>query len=132
MRRRRICLLLATAMIGAGIAASTVSAYATVYAGPKTWLPGWWEDSFYDGGNWPYPWNYNEMGPKLDDSCYGLCSSRVTFIDGSGGWRYSISNSFNWTFTSIPYPDYLFFKKKPYCRNNSDYTYDAECYASSP
>lgn len=126
--RRRLRVLVLAALIGAAITVGSALAYSTVYAGPKTWNQGWDADSFYDDSIIP-SWDFNEMGPKADDICFissPPCTSRVTFIDGSGNWTYSHSDDNDWTVTSIPYPSY-FYNKKPYCKNNSTYVYTAQC-----
>jgi hypothetical protein len=122
-RFARSAALVAVVFVLVGVFASSAQAVVT-YAGPKTWLSGWWEDGNYD--SLVSEWWYNEMGPKSDDVCYTFCTSRVAFIDGSGNWHYSRSDATSWTSTYIPFGE-DYFRKKPYCKNNSDWTYDAEC-----
>jgi hypothetical protein len=97
---------------------------AVVYAGPKTWNQAWDQDGTYDSAG--SRWVYNEMGPKSDDACSGSCESRVVFINTSGGWTYSYTDTFSWTITTIP-PGSENYGKKPYCKNNSVYVYTAQC-----
>lgn len=59
-------------------ASATHGAWSYIYAGPKTWLPNYWEDSQYDTpGNRHYA---NAMQNINPEGCY-----RVAFIDGNGG-----------------------------------------------
>jgi hypothetical protein len=132
--RLRLGMLLISALIGATLGVSAALAYSTTYAGPKTWYQGWDADAFYDSGVIP-PWDYNQMGPKSDNLCHYYvdqpkCTSRVVFIDGSGGWTYSHSDDNDWTVTSIPY-GWFYYNKKPYCKNNSPYVYTSRCYADT-
>jgi hypothetical protein len=108
------------------VVAAAAWAACGFYAGPKTWLQGWDQDGPYDGGQSGFRWDYNEMGPKSDDACYGACTSRVTFIDAGGNWHYSKTDAFNYTQTVIP-DGGEHFTKKPYCKNNSSYVYTAAC-----
>ena len=113
------------------VAAATFAAasYATdvVYAGPKTWLPGWNAESYYDSAA-SNRWWWDEMDRK---SCGGAsdCFARVTFIKSDGTWTYSYSDTQVATATTIPLGAENY-TKKPYCKNNSSRTYTARCWGS--
>jgi hypothetical protein len=66
------------------------------------------------------------MGPQADDGCYPSCSSRVAFIDTSGGWTNSYTDSNSRTVRGIPEGS-QFYIKKALCKNNSSYVYTAQC-----
>lgn len=120
---RRLLVMLGIGSFGALVLAAM--AFATLYAGPKTWYQGWDQDGPWDTAQ--ARWDWNGMGPKSDDACYPNCSSRVTFIDTSSGWTYSHTDSLSWTETSIPSGSAQAYTKKPYCRNNSSDVYTAAC-----
>jgi len=93
------------------------SAFATVYAGPKTWLQGWDQDGPYDTPG--YRFDIDGMGDKSEAR-----SSRVAFIDSSGTWHASYTDDAWNTITQEPNYNH---QKEPYCKNNSSYVYVATC-----
>jgi hypothetical protein len=111
--------VLLIALIGAIIGAT--SAYATVYAGPKTWLQGWDQHGPYDSSS--DRWKTNGMGDKNCSGGTG-CFSRVTFIDANGRWHVSYTDDSVNTITVEYSAGYT---KKPYCQNNSSKVYVATC-----
>jgi hypothetical protein len=120
----RTLLAIASLAVVTAVLAGAAWAFCDFYAGPKTWLQGWDQGGQYDAIG--FYWDYNEMGPKSDDACYAACTSRVAFIDTSGSWHFSKTDSFDYTQTIIP-DGFESFKKKPYCKNNSSYVYTAAC-----
>jgi hypothetical protein len=104
---------------------ATAMATNVVYAGPKTWLPGYDGDSSYDssGSRWYYNFfenrSYNSWG-------------RVTFIDNNGGgwhmtydaWGTLTGNGWS---SSDPDAD---FGKKAFCDNTDTGTYTGYCDAN--
>src|ERR687887_926499 len=123
---RAVSLVLLLVIAGATFAAAS---YATdvVYAGPKTWLPGWNAESYYDSAA-SNRWWWDEMDRK---SCGGAsdCFARVTFIKSDGTWTYSYTDTAVATATTIPLGAENY-TKKPYCKNNSSRTYTARCWGS--
>lgn len=117
--RRPVALVFATMF--AAVVIGVTAAFATVYAGPKTWDQGWDQDGPYDSSS--DRWVTDGMGSKNCNSGDG-CYSRVAFIDSSGTWHDSYTDDNVNTITAEPSPDY---QKKPYCKNNSDLVYIATC-----
>jgi hypothetical protein len=113
-RLRRFALALTVAVLATLVVSASGHAYGGIYAGPKTFLQGWWADSSYDTH-----WFYDEMDP----SC--VCLARVAFIDPSGTWHESISwasrRVYTWADREYGIPE------KPFCKNNSSVVYTAYC-----
>jgi hypothetical protein len=118
MPTKRFLLVLLAAASSALIFSGVAWALYT-YAGPKTWLPGYYADSSYDQSPW-WHW-YNEM----NKSCQ--CLGRVTFIKPDGSWVCSNSDVGDSTFCY--YTSGYQFVKKAYCKNNSDVQYTGDCQA---
>jgi hypothetical protein len=123
----RLASLLVVLSIAAATFAAASYAVDVVYAGPKTWLPGWDAESYYDSAA-SNRWWWDEMDRK---SCGGApdCFARVTFIKTDGSWSYSRTDTYVATYTTPPVgaDNYT---KKPYCKNNSSRTYTARCWGS--
>lgn len=115
MQARKMVTFLAVGVIAVAIGAA--SAFATVYAGPKTWLQGWDQDGPYDTPS--YRFDIDGMGDKNSNS-----DSRVAFIDSNGTWHASYTDNAINTITQEPNYNY---QKKPYCKNNSSNVYVATC-----
>ena len=99
-------------------ATATHNTYNNIYAGPKTWLPNYWEAGPYDAAydRW---YNNGIAGVNPSSGC-----SRLTLIDGGGGWHRTATYCGTW---GIFEPNWRYFKK-PYCQNISTFNFTAYCH----
>ena len=87
------------------------------YAGPKTWLPNYWEDSVYDIAD-----------DRWDENCFNDRNpegwARTTFISSAGNWyeSFAFNGESQWGVEHSPY-----YQKKSYCKNIDSYTYTGKC-----
>jgi hypothetical protein len=120
-RRLRYALAFLTVIVAAAFAIpAALGSYAVVYAGPKTWLPGYDADSAYDVSldRWysNYMENVNNIGWQ-----------RVVFIDNNGGhWHYT-TDSYGYGVGYVHAPNDETYGKKLYCANIGGTTYTARC-----
>lgn len=93
------------------------TAFASTYAGPKTWLPGYDAASGYQTN-----WYADTMGGKGTTGY----ASRVAFIDPVGNWHWSYTDTLpNTTTFAGDNGNY-----RAYCKNNDTVSYVASCFAS--
>jgi hypothetical protein len=104
------------AIVLAGFGVGTAVASIEPYTGAGDWFsPGQGRSSGYD---WCRYWTGNNFAKSA--SAWGL----VTFINTSGGWRYSVQKYGN---IFRPISDYRW-TKKLHCKNNSSVGYQGGCW----
>jgi hypothetical protein len=103
----------ALALISCGTALGIANAFAQ-----KTWLQGWDASSSYDTPGA----RYLDMNMAFK-SC--RCYARVAFIDTTGNWHKSYTDTAETTTTREW--DNPYYTKKGYCKNNSSSVYTATC-----
>jgi hypothetical protein len=121
-KARRTTAIAAILVVAVSLFASIAYATTVRYAGPKTWLPGWDQDSAFDNSS--SRWVFNMMCDKSLN-----VEARVVFIKTDGGWTYAHTDQEVCTSTSIPPGHDPNYTKKAYCKNNSLETYTAYCEA---
>lgn len=107
-----VALLASLAMATAPVSARTTS--GIVYAGPKTWLPGW-------DGELGYGTYYRYVNVFENRSINSW--ARVAYILETGTWTCSFT-SFS-TRTGCADSDTR--RRKAYCKNNDTQTYTGQC-----
>lgn len=85
-----------------------------IYAGPKTWAPGW---SGEGGFASYYHWGNRFTHRSIEG--WG----RVAYIDGSGNWTCSFTSYSTHTGCA----DSIGYQRKPFCKNNDSRTYTGYC-----
>jgi hypothetical protein len=129
VKRRALAAVIAAILAGA-VAAIARANTNNEYAGPKTWLAGYYASDYFDGtyyGGAPIPWWF--INGMYDKSC-ASCWSRITFIKPDGTWTYSYTSTGTVVNESIPSGSEAY-EKKPYCKNNDTATYTADCWDTS-
>jgi hypothetical protein len=104
----------ALAFAGVATSAHERATIDVVYAGPKTWLPGW-------DAEWSYG-TYYKIANVFENRSINSWA-RVAYILQNGSWTCSYT-SFS-TLTGCADSDTR--TRKPYCKNNDTQTYTGQC-----
>ena len=107
-------LLLALSIVVAALLMARAAIAATIYAGPKTWLPGYSADYVYN----VYFHLTNDFENRSVKSW-----GRVAYILQSGTWTCSLTTYA--TVTGCGDSDTR--TRKPFCKNNDTQTYTGQC-----
>lgn len=121
--RLRHILLLGTVV---ALTIVTSASAAIIYAGPKTWLPGYAAHTGYDNSS--NRWVSNSFIEEHDPPYTGEIK-RVVFIRSDGSWAVEKHDD-NYVTNITLYSGYNY-QKKAYCENISSQTYFAECTADA-
>jgi len=127
-RRLRILRRTATfaiVTIAAGVVAAVAQAhlcYKQVQYGPSLWNPGTSAHTWYDdAGSYPNDYSAWFANTLVKDAPDGAAYGRVTFIDGGGGWHYTVRDNNGTTATGIQ-DGYEYFTKKAFAQNDDPYS----------
>jgi len=104
----------ALALAGAATSAHNRASLSIVYAGPKTWLPGWDGELGYG--------TYYKISNVFENRSINSWA-RVAYILENGAWTCSYT-SFS-TLTGCADSDTR--RRKAYCKNNDTQTYTGQC-----
>ena len=107
-------LLLLASLVATALVFAVAAAAATVYAGPKTWLPGYSAEHVYNV--------YFHLTNDFENRSV-VSWGRVAYILQSGTWTCSLTTYA--TITGCGDSDTR--TRKPFCKNNDTQTYTGQC-----
>lgn len=121
MLRRLGFVLTVMVVVGTGLGVgSALASEFRPYSAPGEWFaPNHAESGYYDDVCWNWVNNTFSKSP----TAWGV----ITFIDGSGGWRYG-RQGYGVLARNLTWSEAYLVRKKPYCRNTTWSGYTGGCY----